>query len=150
MKKEQKFNKKQNIDKWMDEYCITLSKLYKYTMVNTCQLNRTISTVERQKFNMKNLEPQTSDIKDTSSVEEASDMIYALFNPNTFSNVKEHNGYIIPDWKGYYRSVKIIKSRYTLFPITVALFFDPKACRFIELPRPSDTVGVKTFQANYL
>lgn len=153
LKRERGFTKKQNIDKWVDDYAITLTKLFKQVVVNISQLNRTISTVERLKFANKSqkngLEPQTSDIQDSSSVEQSSDIIFALFNPNMFSSITEHRGYTVDHWNGRYRSLHVIKSRYTPFPLNSCLYFDAKSCRFVELPDPQDAVAIQKFKQKY-
>lgn len=133
MKKEKELKTKENIDLFINEYAKTIKKFCKYTFILVSQLNRGIKSIDRMKFSAEWLQPQPEDIKDTSGLEETADIIYAIFNPNMFLHLKHHLGYNLEDFKGGYRSVHVIASRYTRCPVNKSLFFNVKTGRFIEL-----------------
>lgn len=137
MKRESGKTKKDNIDHWLEQYAINLTTNYNFTIVNLNQLNRNIQSVERIKFSKEDLQPNSSDIKDSSALHESSDIILAIFNPNDFKHLKNHWGYDLVDWRGLYRSIHVIKSRYCPFPLQTAVALDAKTCSFIELPPPN-------------
>lgn len=138
MKRERGFSKKDNIDKWVDDYAITLRNIYGFTIINLHHLNRGISSVERRKFQAEDLQPELEDIKDTSALGESSDMVIALFNPSVYNNIIRHQGYNIEEFKGKYRSAHVIASRYTEFPINSGLLFNFNTGTWCELPKPDD------------
>lgn len=139
MKRERGYSKKDNIDKWM-EYCTILKKIYGYTIINLHHLNRGVSSVERRKFSKDELKPELEDIKDTSSIGEFSDMVIAIFNPNVYSKLEEHAGYSLLKLKGMYRSIHVIASRYTEFPINSGVLFSYKTGKWTELPRDKTAI----------
>lgn len=144
MKRERGFSKKENIDKWLDDYAITLRNIYKYTIVNLHHLNRGISSIERRKFQAEELQPELEDIKDTSALAESSDMVIAVFNPNTYAKIDIHQNYKITKFKGKYRSIHVIASRFTEFPINSGLLFAYENGMWLELPRPDNATALET------
>lgn len=144
--KERGYSLKQNIDKWMDDYAITIKRIMKYTIVNLCQVNRTLTSVDRMKFNSKQLQPQASDIKETSSIEQSSDMLIALFDPNALPHLDTHQGFDLADWKGHYRSLHIVKNRNGRAPLNQALLFDAKSSSFTEMPLLTETTKIEAMK----
>ncbi|MBP8994994.1 MAG: hypothetical protein KBG30_14455 [Bacteroidales bacterium] len=143
MKKEQNLSKKDNIDRWM-EYCTNLKKIYGYTIINLHHLNRQVGSIERRRHFKDELKPELEDIKDTSSLGEFSDMVIAIFNPNVYTNLNEHGGYDIVKLKGYYRSIHVIASRFTEFPINVGVIFSYATGQWAELPPASEEGALQT------
>jgi len=136
MKKEARFNKKENIDKWLEDYAITLRNIFKTTIINLHHLNRSVSNMDRVKFHGDELQPQLDDIKDTSGIGECSDIVISVFNPNVFKHLTEHQGYNLNFYRGTYRSLHVLASRYTECPLNLAVTFDFKTGMWKELPPP--------------
>jgi hypothetical protein len=136
MKKEKGMNKKDNMDKWLEDYAIILRNIYKYTIINLHHLNRGLNTVDRKKFSGTELQPELDDIKDTSGIGECSDMVIAVFNPNIYKHIVEHQGYDLLEHKGNYRSIHVLASRYTASPINAALLFNYETGLWKELGEP--------------
>ena len=136
MKKESRFTKKDNIDKWLEDYAITLRNIFKTTIINLHHLNRSISNFDRVKHSGEDLQPQLDDIKDTSGIGECSDLVLCIFNPNVFKEIEVHQGYILDDYRGQYRSLHVLASRYTECPLNVAVTFNFKTGAWAELPPP--------------
>ena len=134
MKKEKGMNKKDNMDKWLEDYAVTLRNIYKYTIINLHHLNRGMSAVDRLKFADQDLQPQLDDIKDTSGIGECSDMVIAVFNPNVYKHLTEHQDHNLLEHNGKYRSIHVLASRYTASPINGALTFDYETGLWNELP----------------
>lgn len=143
MKKEKGYSLKANIDKWVDDYAVVLSNNFNATVINVSQLNRGIYDNKRLTSDS-DLIPSVSDIKETSSYEQSSDQIIALFNPSAIKQTKitKHANYNIDEFNGFYRSIHLIKSRYTFYPYDKALLFNPFACSFYELPKPSQDLSL--------
>ena len=138
MKKENQHTTKENIDKFVNEYAKTLRNLCGFTFILLSQLNRGIKGIDRMKFSGEELQPSAEDIKDSSALEETADIIFAIFNPNTYTHLKKHLGYDLNLFNGSYRSIHVITSRYTPTPINKSLYFNNKTGRFIELLKTTD------------
>lgn len=138
MKKEKGFTKKDNIDKMVDDYAVGLRNLCGFTFILLSQLNRGIKALDRIKFSGEELQPSTEDIKDSGSLEESGDIIFAIFNPSTYKHLKTHLGYDLNVFQGSYRSIHCIASRYTPSPLNKSLWFDKKTGIFSELYKTSD------------
>ncbi len=145
MKRERNFSKKENMDKWLDEYAIELRNLLRYTIINCHHLNRNLSAPERKKLSGEDLQPELEDIKDTSAIGESSDMVIGIFNPNVHTEIKVHQGYSVSKFNGYYRSIHVMASRYTPSPINSALLFDFETGAWQELPLPTDTMALEGY-----
>ena len=143
MKKEQGLNKKDNIDRWIDDYGVKLRNICGCSIINLHHLNRSVSGVDRYKLIGNQLHPTLDDIKDTSALGETSDIVYALFNPNVYAHMDEHFGYKLADWKGSYRSLHVIASRYCDMGLNSALIFDYESGTFMELPASDDHKGLQ-------
>lgn len=142
MKKEARFNKKDNIDKWLEDYAITLRNIFRATIINLHHLNRAVSNMDRVKFSGEELQPQLEDIKDTSGIGECSDIVLSIFNPNVYKHMENHQGYDLLSYRGNYRSLHVLASRYTECPLNVALTFNFKTGMWAELPPPSPPKSV--------
>lgn len=142
MKREQGLTKKDNIDRWIDDYAVKLRNICGCSIINLHHLNRSVSGVDRYKLIGNQLHPTLDDIKDTSALGETSDIVFAIFNPNVYAHMDEHFGYRLSDWKGAYRSLHVIASRYCDMGLNSALIFDYESGTFMELPPATDQVGL--------
>ena len=146
MKKEQNFSKKDNIDKWIDDYGVKLRNIFGCSIINLHHLNRAVSGVDRFKLSGSQLHPTLDDIKDTAALGETSDIVFALFNPNVYAHIDQHFGYKLNDWKGTYRSLHVIASRYCDMGLNSALIFDYESGVFTELPDADDSFALTKIQ----
>lgn len=146
MKKEQSFSKKDNIDKWIDDYGVKLRNIYGCSIINLHHLNRAVSGVDRYKLSGSQLHPTLDDIKDTAALGETSDIVFALFNPNVYAHIDTHFGYKLTDWKGTYRSLHVLASRYCDMGLNSALVFDYESGVFFELPDADDSFSLTKIQ----
>lgn len=103
---EQKFKRKENIDKW-SEYCVELRNDWYMSPINVSQFNREIANVERLKIN--DMRPKLEDFKETGSTQEDADIVGALFNPHRYG-ITNYFDYNITDHP-MYRAVFILKNR---------------------------------------
>jgi replicative DNA helicase len=148
MKREQNLTKKDNIDRWIDDYAVKLRNICGCSIINLHHLNRAVSGVDRFKLSGSQLHPTLDDIKDTSALGETSDIIYALFNPNVYAHIDKHFGYELRDWKGNYRSLHVLASRYCDMGLNSALIFDYESGMFIELPEAENKVALEVIKNN--
>lgn len=115
LKRERGFSLKENIDKWV-EYQVELRNWCGFTFVDIIHLNRSLSNIDRIKFQKDQLYPTGEDFKDTGNLSEESDYILTLFNPTDEKyNLKEHFGYNLVNYPNY-RSVHLVESRGTESP----------------------------------
>ncbi len=142
MKREGGLSKKDNIDRWIDDYAVKLRNICGCSIINLHHLNRAVSGVDRYKLIGNQLHPTLEDIKDTSALGETSDIVFAIFNPNVYAHIDDHFGYRLADWKGAYRSLHVIASRYCDMGLNSALIFDYESGTFIELPDSKDINGL--------
>jgi len=131
--------KKQTIDKMSDELRYARD-FYGYSPVVVSQFNRSISNPTRIKNG--DVEPQLEDFADSSSTQNDSDVVMALFDPIRY-NVADPSGYDLTrlkdDYGGkYFRSLRVIKNSYGEDDIRVGLAFLGQIGMFKELPRKRD------------
>lgn len=124
MKRENSLGKKDNIDRWIDDYAVKLRNICGCSIINLHHLNRSVSGTDRYKLSGNQLHPTLDDIKDTAALGETSDIVFALFNPNVYAHIDTHFGYKLKDWRGAYRSLHVLASRYCDMGINSALIFD--------------------------
>ncbi len=132
--KERGFQTKEVIDKW-SEYCVGLRNLFGYTFLNIQQFNQGLSSIERLKYKGADLSSQQSDFRDSTNPFNDSDLVFGLMNPYKLG-LEECMGYNIGKLGQNFIQFKIIKNRLSKDNIAVALWFNPKAGSFIELPLP--------------
>jgi len=117
---ERGFTLKQNVDKWL-EYTSILRNLCYFTFINICHINRGLSNIDRLKFAGEYIFPSTDDIKDTGNLGEESTFVLTLFNPNDEKyNIDKHFGVEIKNYPNY-RSLHLVASRDTEFPLHIQL-----------------------------
>ncbi len=132
LKKEREYNTKQTIDKF-SEYCVELKNLFGVSFINIQQFNRSMSSIERQKFKGIDISPQESDFKETSNTYSDSDVAIGLMNPYKL-DMETCIGYDINRLKHNFVLFKVIKNRLSKDNIGVGLYMNPKAGDFKELP----------------
>lgn len=148
--------KKQAIDKMSDELRFARD-FYGYTPVVVSQFNRDISNPIRIKNG--DVEPQLEDFAESSSTQNDSDVVLALFDPIRYK-VADPSGYDLEKLKDefgakYFRSLRLIKNSYGEDDVRIGLGFMGQIGMFKELPRRRDmkdsdyeTVVNKTFFLN--
>ena len=131
--------KKEAIDKMSDELRYARD-FYGYSPVVVSQFNRSISNPIRIKNG--DVEPQLEDFADSSSTQNDSDVVMALFDPMRY-NVADPSGYELDKLRDefggkYFRSVRLIKNSYGEDDIRIGLAFLGQIGMFSELPRKRD------------
>ena len=131
--------KKQAIDKMSDELRFARD-FYGYTPVVVSQFNRDISNPIRIKNG--DVEPQLEDFAESSSTQNDSDIVLALFDPIRYK-VADPSGYDLEKLKDeygakYFRSLRLIKNSYGSDDIRIGLGFLGDVGMFKELPKRKD------------
>jgi len=137
LKKEQGFNKKDNIDKF-SEFMIEMRNTYKATVIATSQFNRDLSKIDRLKFSGDQLTPTAEDFKDTGNLAEDATVLITLFNPYAYKHLKKHLGYELNKLDKKYVSLHLLESRDTEGFVDLGLNFIGSCGFFKELPYPED------------
>ena len=130
LRRERGFDAKQTIDK-ASEYMVSLRNMYGYIPVMVQQISRAMSTTDR--FKLKRVEPQLSDLKQTANTQEDANIIFSLFGPARY-DMEDHNGYNITKLKDRYRWLSILKNRDGEADVGLGLNFIGEAGVFKELP----------------
>lgn len=120
----------------------TASK-FLYNLKNRCgispiviqQSNRNIQSMDRRKEGM--VIPMSSDLKDTNSTFEDSEICMAVFSPHR-SKLNTHKGYDIRQLEDRFRSIYVIKSRYGESDVEDFIYYDGKCNVWHEMPRSSE------------
>lgn len=120
-----------------------LTSKYLYSLKNRCgispiviqQSNRNIQSMDRRKEGM--VIPLSSDLKDTNSTFEDSEICLAIFSPNR-AKLNTHKGYDIRQLGDKFRSIFVIKSRYGESDVEDFVYYDGKCNKWVEYPRASD------------
>jgi len=131
--------KKQAIDKMSDELRFARD-FYGYTPVVVSQFNRDISNPIRIKNG--DVEPQLEDFAESSSTQNDSDIVLALFDPMRYK-VADPSGYNLEKLKDdygakYFRNLRLIKNSYGEDDVRIGLGFMGQIGMFKELPRRKD------------
>ena len=131
--------KKQAIDKMSDELRYARD-FYGYTPVVVSQFNRDISNPIRIKNG--DVEPQLEDFAESSSTQNDSDIVLALFDPMRYK-VADPSGYNLEKLKDefgakYFRNLRLIKNSYGEDDVRIGLGFMGQIGMFKELPRRKD------------
>lgn len=125
VKDERNFNLKQLIDKTL-EYFEEYRNVCNYTFVNIIHANRSLSDMQRIKFDPEHLHIIPDDIKDSGNASEASNVVLTLFKPTDEKyNIKKHFGLELYKGKELlypnYRSLHLVESRDTEAPVHIQL-----------------------------
>jgi len=131
--------KKQAIDKMSDELRYARD-FFGYTPVVVSQFNRDISNPIRLKNG--DVEPQLEDFAESSSTQNDSDVVIALFDPMRYK-VADPSGYDLTKLRDahggkYFRSLRIIKNSYGEDDLRIGLGFMGQIGMFKELPKRKD------------
>jgi len=120
LKRERGYSMKENMDKWI-EYTVELRNFCHFTFVHIVHLNRSISNIERLKFNGEYIYPTGEDVKDSGNLSEECDYLLTLFNPTDEKyGLTTHFGYILEEYPNY-RSIHLVESRDTECPQHLAV-----------------------------
>ena len=131
--------KKDAIDKMSDELRYARD-FYGYYPVVVSKFNRSISNPIRIKNG--DVEPQLEDFADSSSTQNDSDIVMALFDPMRY-NVEDPSGYDLnklrDEYGGkYFRSLRLIKNSYGEDDIRIGIAFLGSIGMFKELKKRKD------------
>lgn len=118
---ERNFNLKQTVDKF-SEYCVELKNLCKFSFIQIIHLNRSMSDIQRQKYQEDMIYPTSDDIKETGNLAEDCDYLFTMFNPNDDRyNLSKHFGKLIREKNGSLiypnmRTIHLVESRHCFYP----------------------------------
>lgn len=107
------------------------AKKYNYVPVFVQQFAQESENLEHKKMN--SLFPTMNSLGDNKRVARAYTDLFALFDPSR-SDLKTWDNYNVEQLGGYYRSLGVLKSRYSKRGIRVSLFMDGKTGRTDTLP----------------
>ncbi len=134
LKRERGYSMKENMDKWI-EYTVELRNFCHFTFVHIVHLNRSISNIERLKFNGEYIYPTGEDVKDSGNLSEECDYLLTLFNPTDEKyGLTTHFGYVLEEYPNY-RSIHLVESRDTECPQHLAVQMKGKLFQICGLPR---------------
>lgn len=150
LKKEQRFSKKETVDKLM-EYMMDMSNKYKITPIIVQQLNRNIELVDRMK--MSSIEPQISDFKETSDSTDAAHFIFGMSYPQRWE-IGSYRGYDLTKLGNRFRGLKLLKNRDGNADVLVGLKFLGEIGTFKELPpgkemSEQDYINIQSITKSY-
>lgn len=109
------------VDRW-SQYCTTLRNLCNYTFVNIIHTNRSLASIERQKYAKDLLYPGPEDIKESGNLSEDSNYVLTMFAPTDDRyNLSEFFGLTIRTSAGSpindnIRSIHLVESRHCKYP----------------------------------
>ena len=106
-----------------------------FSFLMIMQSNRESSNIERRKMDL--LEPQRSDIKDSSCMEADCDNMLAIFNPFR-EKLNSYRGYDIKTLGSHFRSIILLKNRYGDGDISIGCSFFGNCNLWHELPRADE------------
>lgn len=118
---ERGFTLKQTVDKF-SEYSVEMKNIFKFTFIHIIHLNRSMTDVQRIKYQDDGLYPNSDDIKETGNLAEDCDFLFTMFNPNDDRfNLSKHFGKLIKDAHNNYlypnmRTIHLVESRHTFYP----------------------------------
>lgn len=107
------------------------------------QMNRDAASMDRRKAGFE--EPQRSDIKDTGNMEQDSDVIIALFDPNR-EKMSEYRKYDVTQLSRILRGILLLKNRYGDGDIFIGAAFYGKCGIWKELPKPDEIIDYSRYR----
>lgn len=126
--------------KFSADYALTLKNYYQCHLVVIQQQSSDKERVEHdmsgKAINSK-LEPSLDGLGDCKTTQREATEVIGLFAPDRYE-INEHSGYNITIFKDTYRSVKLLKSRYTSPNKKIGMLFRGGIGTFEELPRPEE------------
>lgn len=140
LRRERGFSAKETIDK-MSEYMVSLRNMYGHIPVMVQQISRAMSSADR--FKLKRVEPQLSDLKGTANTQEDANIIFSLFGPTRY-DIDDHRGYDVTKLLDRYRYLSVLKNRDGEADVGLGLQFIGEIGAFAELPAP-DILGISGY-----
>ena len=116
----------------ISSYLVTLRNRCKISPLVIMQANRDSTSMDRRKAGLDNM--QLSDIKDSGSPAQDSEIIISIFNPNR-ERLSTHKGYDIGILGNRFRSITVLKNRYGESDVEVGTAFYGKCGLWKELPK---------------
>lgn len=118
------------------------AKKYNYVPVFVQQFAQESENLEHKKMN--SLFPTMNSLGDNKRVARAYTDLFALFDPSR-SDLKTWDNYNVENLGGYYRSLGVLKSRYSKRGIRVSLFMDGKTGRTETLPYSGEVEKLENY-----
>lgn len=132
----------------ISSYLVTLRNRCKISPLVIMQANRDSTSMDRRKAGLDNM--QLSDIKDSGSPAQDSEIIISIFNPHR-ERLSSHRGYDINTLGSRFRSITVLKNRYGESDVEVGVAFYGKCGLWKELPRADEIYDYdKYLTSNYL
>ena len=125
---------KEEIDKTA-QWMIQFRNICGTSFTAVMQANRDVTSMDRRKSGFMDL--QRSDVRDSSSVEQACDIMIGIFDP-VRQNLKTHKNYQCDRLKNVYKSVQLLKSRYGAGDMCIAAGFYGSCGIWKEFPKPDE------------
>ena len=147
-KREKGLTKKDNIDK-LSSMFVYFRNMCEYSPVVISQFNRSLSTIDRQKFKNSDLSPTLEDFKDTGSIAEDCNVALGIFNPYKF-DMKTYLGYDISQLKENFRAINIMKNRDGQDWKNIGMQFIGGSGFYKELPKPDAFTAGTSAYSNYI
>lgn len=128
------------IDKFSNEYALTMRDLWKYTPVIVQQQ---AADSEKPQFTNRGesiiakLRPSTDGLGDNKKTQRDVDIMFGLFAPSRY-DISEYHGYNINAFKDHYRELMIVMNRRGYGNMYDDLFFHGAMNYFRELPKATD------------
>lgn len=116
----------------ISSYLVTLRNRCKISPLVIMQANRDSTSMDRRKAGFDNM--QISDIKDTGSPAQDSEIIISIFNPFR-ERLNTYRGYDIKQLQNRFRSITVLKNRYGESDVEVGCAFYGKCGFWKELPK---------------
>ena len=120
----------------MDETNIIMtdySRVCGFSCITLVHINRSISDLERIKYQKENLSPDISDVKDSGSLSENATDVILLFNPCLdIYRLKKHFEIDLAQFDNNYRSVHLVVSRFSEAPLNYAFNFNGVIGKFTD------------------
>jgi hypothetical protein len=138
---------KENVDSWIS-HSVFLRNICQYTFVHIIHTNRSLSSIERLKYNSEFIYPTGDDTKDTGNLSEECDFFLTLFNPNDEKyGIVKHFGLDLFDASENllypnYRSLHLVESRHTECPVHMQLTLNGATGYYEKLVKQTAAYGL--------
>ena len=138
---------KESVDTWIS-HSVTLRNLCNYIFVHIIHTNRSLSSIERLKYNAEFIYPTGDDTKDTGNLSEEADYFLTLFNPNDEKyGITKHFGLELFDTAKNllypnYRSLHLVESRHTECPVHMQLTLNGATGYYEKLKKQEASYGI--------
>ena len=110
--------------------------------IHVAQFNRGSNSDERLKQGMQ--DPNQSDFKDSGSLYEDSQIVFAVFSPHKYK-MSNYKKYSIKDLEQIFIAVFLLKSRFGTSDILVPFGFYGDCSHYLELPKPDEIFDYETY-----